>query len=244
MGWVTGHSYVVYGPLANGATTVMYEGASASPGPDRLLVHDRTPPRHHFLYRPDGDPHLHAARARVPRQARLFFPAPARHGGRADQSRGLAVVSAGHRRRRCPIVDTWWQTETGAIMISPCREPPPPSRARRPCLSGHRRRRGRTAGAAGAAGAGGFLVIKRPWPGMLRTIYGDPKSATPTSTSARSPGCISPAMGAQGQGRLLLGPRAHRRRAQCLRATAVDHGDRIGAGQPSRGGRGRRRRPA
>jgi acetyl-CoA synthetase len=119
VGWITGHSYIVYGPLANGATQVMYEGVP-EPSRQRPVLGDRREVRRHdLLHRADGDPHVHEVGRRRAGQARPVVAAAARHGRRADQPRGVDVVPRAHRRWRCPIVDTWWQTETGGIMISP-----------------------------------------------------------------------------------------------------------------------------
>ena len=111
--------YVVYGPLQNGATCVMYEGAPNFPDADRFwkIIDDHkvtifyTAPTAIRAFMQVGRQHC--------REARPDQPAAAGHGRRADQSRSVDVVSREDRRRRCPIVDTWWQTETGAIMISP-----------------------------------------------------------------------------------------------------------------------------
>ena len=102
IGWVTGHSYVVYGPLANGATVVMYEGRARLAGEGSLLGDHRAPRRHDPLHRADGDPRVHALGHRVAGEARPVVAAPARIGRRADQSRGLDVVSPAHRRRALP----------------------------------------------------------------------------------------------------------------------------------------------
>ena len=120
IGWVTGHSYIVYGPLANGCTSVMYEGTPDTPGKDRLwdiverygVTQLYTAPTAIRMFMKWG-----AAGAR---QARPVVAAAAGHRRRADQPRGVDVVPRAHRRReRCPIVDTWWQTETGGHMITP-----------------------------------------------------------------------------------------------------------------------------
>ena len=121
IGWVTGHSYVVYGPLMNGATVLMYEGAPDWPGEGPLLGSHRAPRRH--------DP-LHGARQRSAHSCAGATDWPARHdlsslrllgiGRRANQSRGMDVVLRGtSATTAAPMVDTWWQTETGAIMITP-----------------------------------------------------------------------------------------------------------------------------
>ena len=93
IGWVTGHSYVVYGPLANGATTLMYEGAPNWPEPDRFWRIIEEYSVNDFLYRAHRDSRVHSLGRPVGEEARSFFVAPAWHGGRADQSRGMDVVS-------------------------------------------------------------------------------------------------------------------------------------------------------
>ena len=102
IGWVTGHSYVVYGPLSNGATTRDVRGRARPPGPGSLLVDHRAAQGHDLLHGADGDPRLHALGRRVPEEARPVVAAPARHRRRADQPRGVDVVPRGHRRRALP----------------------------------------------------------------------------------------------------------------------------------------------
>ena len=120
IGWVTGHSYVVYGPLANGATVLMYEGAPDWPQKDRFWSLDREVRRHDLLHRADGDSRVHALGHRVARRATIC-----RRCGCSDRSasRSIPRRGCGTTRciggERCPVVDTWWQTETGAIMITP-----------------------------------------------------------------------------------------------------------------------------
>jgi acetyl-CoA synthetase len=176
IGWVTGHSYIVYGPLANGATTLMYEGAPNFPGPDRLWsIIEKY--RVNIFYT-------------APTAIRTFIKwgdeFPAKHD--LSSLRLLGTVGEPinpeawmwYRKHiggdRCPIVDTWWQTETGAIMIAPVpgAVPTKPGSATLP-LPGIAAdvvdRQGNSVG----ANQGGFLVVKRPWPAMMRTIYGDPE---------------------------------------------------------------------
>ncbi|MBP6631546.1 MAG: acetate--CoA ligase [Kofleriaceae bacterium] len=181
IGWVTGHSYVVYGPLAQGATVLMYEGAPNAPSPttsaggwDRFWDV--------------------IARWRVtvfytaPTAIRAFMRAgddlPAGH----DLSSLRLLGSVGepinpeawmwYRQHigggRCPIVDTWWQTETGSIMIAPLpgATPTKPGSATRP-LPGIAAEVVRRDGTPCAANEGGYLVVRRPWPSMLRTIFGN-----------------------------------------------------------------------
>ena len=173
-GWVTGHSYVVYGPLAAGATVVMYEGAPNWPDEGRFWeIIERY--RVTIFYT-------------APTAIRTFIKWGDRWVEKSDLSslRLLGTVGEGinpeawmwyHRmigRERCPIVDTWWQTETGGIMMSPlpgaiatkpgsCTKPLP---GIVPAIVDER-------GEPVEAGQGGWLVITKPWPGMLRGIWGD-----------------------------------------------------------------------
>jgi acetyl-CoA synthetase len=176
IGWVTGHSYIVYGLLANGATTVMYEGAPNHPAPDRfwsIIAKYRVT----IFYT-------------APTAIRAFIKWgdewPAKHD--LSSLRLLGTVGEPinpeawiwYRKHigaeRCPIVDTWWQTETGAMMIAPVPGaiPTKPGSATRPLpgiVADVVDRQGKSVG----DNQGGFLVIKKPWPYMMRTIYGDPE---------------------------------------------------------------------
>jgi acetyl-CoA synthetase len=174
IGWVTGHSYVVYGPLANGATVVMYEGAPNQPGPDRFWE----------IIAKLGVTVFYTA----PTAIRAFMRWGDAHPAKHDLSSLRLLGSVGepinpeawmwYRKTiggdRCPIVDTWWQTETGAIMISPLpgATPTKPGSCTRP-LPGVAADVVHKDGTPCASNEGGFLVIKRPWPSMLRTIFGD-----------------------------------------------------------------------
>src|SRR5881394_1030631 len=174
VGWVTGHSYIVYGPLANGATVVMYEGAPNWPEPDRFwrIIEEY---RVNILYT-------------APTAIRAFIRWGDDWVTKHDLSSLRLLGTVGepinpeawiwyHKTiggGRCPIVDTWWQTETGSIMITPLpgATPTKPGSATKPfpgievdVVS----RDGRQVG----ANEGGYLVITRPWPSMLRTIWGD-----------------------------------------------------------------------
>jgi acetyl-CoA synthetase len=176
IGWVTGHSYVVYGILANGATSVMYEGAPNQPNPDRLwqIIDDL------------GVTIFYTAPTAIRAFVKWGEQWPRKH--KLDSLRLLGTVGEPinpeawmwyHRvigKERCPIVDTWWQTETGGIMISPLpgATPTKPGSATLPLpgiVAEVRSRDGQTLG----PNQGGYLVIARPWPGMLRTVYGDPE---------------------------------------------------------------------
>ncbi len=176
IGWVTGHSYILYGPLANGATSLMYEGGPMYPQPDRFWqIVDK--------YR-----------------VNIFYTAPTairaltKHGEEWPMKHDLSSLrllgTVGepinpeawiwyHKfigRERCPIVDTWWQTETGMILITPLPGaiPTKPGSATRPfpgIIADVVSKDGKSL----PPNQGGYLVIKRPWPAMLRTIYGDPE---------------------------------------------------------------------
>ena len=175
IGWVTGHSYIVYGPLQNGATTVMYEGAPDYPGRDRFWD----------IIEKYGITILYTAPTAIRAFMRWGDQWPAKH----DMSSLRLLGSVGEPINpeawiwyqkniggdRCPIVDTWWQTETGAILITPL----PGYTATKPG-SATKPFPGISAAILDEAGnvvqeGGGYLVIQRPWPAMLRTIYGDPE---------------------------------------------------------------------
>lgn len=174
IGWVTGHTYVVYGPLSNGATTFIYEGAPNHPEPDRfwdmierhrinifytaptairafMKWGEKWPQRHHLkslrLLGSVGEP--------INPEAWMWYH---------------RIIGGG----RCPIVDTWWQTETGGIMISalPGATPTKPGSATLPlpgCYPDIVDKNG------APSKEGGFLILRQPWPHMMRTIWGDPQ---------------------------------------------------------------------
>ena len=176
IGWVTGHSYIVYGPLLVGATTVMYEGAPDFPEPDRFWrIIEKY--RVNILYT-------------SPTAIRAFV----RHGEhwpeRHDLSSLRLLGSVGEPinpsawewyykiigKQRCPIVDTWWQTETGSIMISPLpgATPAKPGSATFP-LPGVVADVVAMDGKPVEPGGEGYLIIRQPWPSMFRTLWGDPE---------------------------------------------------------------------
>jgi acetyl-CoA synthetase len=175
IGWVTGHSYVVYGPLANGATVVMYEGAPDWPERDRFW---QIVERH-------GVTIFYTA----PTAIRAFMRWGTQWPARRDLSSLRLLGSVGepinpeawvwyHRYiggERCPVVDTWWQTETGAIMITPLPgvTHTKPGSATRP-FPGIKAEIKNDRGDTIEGAAGGLLALTRPWPAMLRGIYGDP----------------------------------------------------------------------
>jgi acetyl-CoA synthetase len=175
IGWVTGHSYIVYGPLANGVTSVLYEGTPDTPGRDRLWdIAERY-----------GVTQLYTA----PTAIRMFMKWGAEEPARHDLSSLRVLGTVGEPINpeawmwyhthigggRCPVVDTWWQTETGGHMITPlpgvttlkpgsaC-HPIPGVSVELVDDQGNPVERG-----------GGYLTVTRPWPGMLRGIWGDPE---------------------------------------------------------------------
>jgi acetyl-CoA synthetase len=173
---VTGHSYVIYGILSNGATSVMYEGAPNFPEPDRFWrIIDKY--RVNIFYT-------------APTAIRTFIKWGEQWPMKHDLSSLRLLGTVGEPinpeawmwyykvigKGRCPIVDTWWQTETGAIMISPLpgAVPTKPGSATWP-LPGIMADVVSKDGKSCAANAGGYLVVRKPWPSMLRTIYGDPE---------------------------------------------------------------------
>jgi acetyl-CoA synthetase len=187
IGWVTGHSYIVYGPLANGATSVIYEGTPDTPGRDRLWA----------IVERYGVTQLYTA----PTAIRMFMKWGHEEPDKHDLSSLRLLGTVGepinpeawiwyHRHiggERCPIVDTWWQTETGGLMISPlpglttlkpgsATFPLPGIGAEVVDDEGRTIERG-----------GGYLTLTRPWPGMLRGIWGDPERYRETYWS-RFPG--------------------------------------------------------
>jgi acetyl-CoA synthetase len=173
IGWVTGHSYVVYGPLANGATIVMYEGAPDFPHKDRFWE----------IVERYGVTILYTA----PTAIRAFMKWGPEWPERRDLSSLRLLGSVGEPinpeawmwyhlyigRERCPIVDTWWQTETGHILISPLpgitRTKPGSATQPFPGIAAEILNQDGSAVGVG----GGLLALTRPWPGMLRGIYGD-----------------------------------------------------------------------
>jgi acetyl-CoA synthetase len=174
VGWVTGHSYIVYGPLCNGSTVVMYEGAPNHPREDRFWdIIEKY--RVTIFYT-------------APTAIRAFVKWGDQHPNGHDLSSLRLLGTVGEPinpeawmwyhnvigKGKCPIVDTWWQTETGAIMISPLPGaiPTKPGSATKP-IPGIIAEVVDKQGNPVPAGQGGFLVIKQPWPWMMRTIFGD-----------------------------------------------------------------------
>ncbi|CAN5580868.1 acetate--CoA ligase [soil metagenome] len=197
IGWVTGHSYIVYGPLANGSTGVMYEGTPDYPDWHRWweIVEKY---KVSILYT-------------APTAIRAHMKQGAQHAENHDLSSLRLLGTVGEPinpeawiwyhhnigKERCPIVDTWWQTETGMIMISPlpAMTTTKPGSATFP-IPGIEADIVDTDGNSLPLGGGGYLVLKNPWPAMLRGIYGDPERYKATYWS-RFPGIYFPGDGAK-----------------------------------------------
>jgi acetyl-CoA synthetase len=176
VGWVTGHSYVCYGPLACGATEIMFEGVPTWPDAGRFWKMIQNHKVTVFYTAPTAIRSLIKAGGELPRQYDL---ASLRILGTVGEPINPEAWMWYHETvggGRCPIVDTWWQTETGGHMISPLpgATPTKPGSATLP-LPGIIADIVDEAGHSVGRGKGGVLVIKRPWPAMLRTIWGDPE---------------------------------------------------------------------
>jgi len=175
IGWVTGHSYIVYGPLQNGATSLMYEGAPNFPEPDRFWAMIDRHDVNIFYTAPTAIRTFIKWGEQWPRKHRLSSLRLLGSVGEPINPEAWMWYREVIGRDRCPIVDTWWQTETGAIMISPIPGAiaTKPGSATRPFF-GVAPEIVTIDGKPVPEGSGGFLVIRQPWPSMLRTIYGDP----------------------------------------------------------------------
>jgi acetyl-CoA synthetase len=197
IGWVTGHSYIVYGPLANGATSVIYEGTPDFPSWERwwsIIEKYKVS----ILYT-------------APTAIRAHMKQGPQHAGAHDLSSLRLMGTVGEPinpeawiwyyqyigGERCPIVDTWWQTETGMIMITPLPglTPTKPGSATFP-FPGIDADIVDNDGNPVPLGGGGYLVLRKPWPAMLRGIYGDPERYKSTYWS-RFPGSYFPGDGAK-----------------------------------------------
>ncbi|HXI92520.1 MAG TPA: acetate--CoA ligase [Blastocatellia bacterium] len=175
IGWVTGHSYIVYGPLQNGATTVMYEGAPNHPEPDRFWQMIERHKVNVFYTAPTAIRAFMKWGERWPRRYEMNSLRLLGTVGEPINPEAWMWYREVIGRERCPIVDTWWQTETGMIMITPLPGAiaTKPGSATRPfpgVIIDVVTRQGEPV----PPGSGGYLVIKRPWPSMLRTIFNDP----------------------------------------------------------------------
>ncbi len=176
VGWVTGHSYVVYGPLANGATSLMYEGAPNFPEPDRFWR----------IVAKYGVTVLYTAPTAIRAFMKWGVDWPKKHDLSSLRLLGTVGEPINPEAwiwyheiiggKRCPIVDTWWQTETGGIMITPLpgATPSKPGSATLPFF-GIVPEVVNDEGQPVPRNSGGKLVVRKPWPGMLRGLWGDPQ---------------------------------------------------------------------
>jgi acetyl-CoA synthetase len=177
IGWVTGHSYIVYGPLANGATTLMFEGVPDYPDRDRFwAIVEKY--RVNILYT-------------APTAIRTFMRWGEEYPKKHDLSSLRLLGSVGEPinpeawmwyyrvigGERCPIVDTWWQTETGHILITPLPgiSTLKPASANKPFPGIEAQVLDESGNPVPPGKGAGYLVITKPWPGMLRTLYNDPE---------------------------------------------------------------------
>ncbi len=175
IGWITGHSYVLYGPLSNGATTLMYEGAPRASNPgcfwDVIEKHGVTV----FYTAPTAIRAFIKAGEHLPKSRNLSSLRLLGTVGEPINPEAWMWYYRVIGGERCPIVDTWWQTETGGIMVTPLpgAVPTKPGSATRPfpgIITDVVDLDGNPVG----DNQGGYLTVKYPWPGMMRTLYGDP----------------------------------------------------------------------
>ncbi|MBI1822157.1 MAG: acetate--CoA ligase [Nitrospirae bacterium] len=176
IGWVTGHSYIVYGPLSNGATSVMYEGAPTYPQPDRLWEIIDKYKINIFYTAPTAIRALIKNGDEWPLKHDLGSLRLLGTVGEPINPEAWIWYHTIIGKKKCPIVDTWWQTETGSILITPLPGaiPTKPGSATLPLpgiMADVVNKEGKPVG----PNQGGYLVIKKPWPSMMRTIYKDPE---------------------------------------------------------------------
>jgi acetyl-CoA synthetase len=178
IGWVTGHSYVVYGPLANGATSLMFEGVPNYPKPDRFW---QIVEKHGVTQLYTAPTAIRALMKEGPQWADMHEMPSLKLLGTVGEPINPEAWMWYYKhvgKERCPIVDTWWQTETGGILISPlpAAVPQKPGSATLP-MPGVFPEVVREDGSRADVNEGGYLCINRPWPGMLRGTWGDPENS-------------------------------------------------------------------
>ena len=173
IGWVTGHSYIVYGPLANGATSLMFEGVPTYPNPDRFWKIVDKYKVNIFYTAPTAIRALSCTGDKWVESADLSSLRVLGSVGEPINPEAWMWYYRNVGRERCPIVDTWWQTETGGILITPLPGATPlkPGSATFPFF-GIVPEVIRQDGTKADPNEGGYLVIKKAWPGMMRTVYG------------------------------------------------------------------------
>ena len=176
IGWITGHSYIIYGPLANGATTMMYEGAPVYPNPDRFWKIVEKHKITIFYTAPTAIRALMKYGDKWPKACSLESLRLLGTVGESINPEAWIWYYEVIGNKKCPIVDTWWQTETGGILITPLPGVTPlkPGSATLP-FPGIVPDVLREDGSRTKVDEGGYLVIKKPWPGMLRTVWRNPK---------------------------------------------------------------------
>ena len=176
IGWITGHSYIVYGPLANGATTLMFESIPTYPKPDRYWQVIEKWKVNQFYTAPTATRAIAAAGEEWPRKYEMESLRILGSVGEPINPEAWRWYYRNAGKERCPIVDTWWQTETGGILISPLPGATPlkPGSATFPFFGVNPiildPQTGREIKGNGVSGV---LAMKEPWPGQMRTIYGD-----------------------------------------------------------------------
>ncbi|MGH7807658.1 MAG: acetate--CoA ligase [Thermodesulfobacteriota bacterium] len=175
IGWVTGHSYIVYGPLANGATTLMYEGTPDYPERDRFWEIVEKYGVNIFYTAPTAIRTFMKWGEEYPKKHNLSTLRLLGSVGEPINPEAWMWYYVNIGNKKCPIVDTWWQTETGMILITPL-----PGVTKLKPASATKPFPGIEADVVDESGnsikvGAGYLVLKSPWPAMLRTIYGDPE---------------------------------------------------------------------
>jgi acetyl-CoA synthetase len=176
IGWITGHSYIVYGPLANGATTLMFESIPTYPNPDRYWQVIEKWKVNQFYTAPTAIRAIAAAGEEWPNKYELESLRILGSVGEPINPEAWRWYYRNAGKERCPIVDTWWQTETGGILISPLPGATPlkpgsatfPFFGVKPIILDPQ-----TGQEIKGNGVSGVLAMKEPWPGQMRTIYGD-----------------------------------------------------------------------
>ncbi|MBT7651516.1 MAG: acetate--CoA ligase [Opitutae bacterium] len=176
IGWITGHSYIVYGPLANGATTLMFESIPTYPNPDRYWQGIEKWKVNQFYTAPTAIRAIAAAGEEWPNKYKLESLRILGSVGEPINPEAWRWYYRNAGKERCPIVDTWWQTETGGILISPLPGATPlkpgsatfPFFGVKPMILDPQ-----TGQEIKGNGVSGVLAMKEPWPGQMRTIYGD-----------------------------------------------------------------------
>ncbi|MDD2252505.1 MAG: acetate--CoA ligase [Dehalococcoidales bacterium] len=197
IGWVTGHSYIVYGPLANGATSLMFEGVPTYPNPARFWQIVEKFGVNVFYTAPTA---IRALMREGEEWTKEYDISSLRLLGTVGEPINPEAWMWYHRyigRKKCPIVDTWWQTETGGLMITPLpgAVPTKPGSATLP-FPGVEPVVLRNDGTEAGTNEGGWLCIKKPWPGMMRSLWGDPERFKATYFS-RFPGYYTSGDGAR-----------------------------------------------